>query len=210
MDVFQDAYLIYQLDGGGQGVSQPDIPFIGNLSHPTHDWPIIESKRESKNSESDLFWIVYICHAWQYHFYDADPNFKDTVLWGATLTLSACTPNFTSNVSLAKGLEISTVFGETFFDAPPSPPINTMSLIIAHEVGHQFGLDHGTIYVDNNGDGCPETENTSSHDPGISSSEFSAWGLMTSGSNATSSTTTSFIPRHIHFIRSRVKSPGQN
>ena len=134
---------------------------------------------------------------------DADYN-SEGVIWGGTTEITKpC--HQTDQTRIAAGGNITAVFYETFLD---NPPPNSFSITIAHELGHQFGLDHGTIYTDTDGDGCDETD-TLVRDPAISSSEFSNWGLMSAGGLSTTATMFIINDTQINLIRSRVNSPGQ-
>jgi hypothetical protein len=163
--------------------------FIENAS-TIANMAIVNSERQSSVNESPLFWTVYVTSAWQYNvFADADANGEGGIHWGGSYPST----NTTHDTDLAIGGDYSFIYRETILDVPP--PL-AEHLIIAHEVGHQFGLGHcNGDYVEPNVLATPEYPNI---------------GLMSSGGAAAGvAPTDRFIARHLNLIRSRVNSPGE-
>ncbi len=186
---FQDAYIICENDSGGDpNNNSNNTPFIENASTAA-EMAIINAERQSSINESTLFWIVYITSAWQFSpLSDADAN-GENIHWGGSYPST----NTTHDENLTTGGDYSFAYRETILDVPP--PL-AESFIIAHEVGHQFGLGHC------NGDYI--TPNA------LPTNEYPNIGLMSAGgNNAGVAPTNRFIARHLNLIRSRVSSPGE-
>ncbi len=199
IEAFSKAYILPIDDFGGMP-NNPNTPsFMENV--PLNIDAALDIKRDSKFNETDLFWVSYFVMGWQFaQGYDADPNIGTFLLDGVTATTS-------HNSALSKGGHISLFFEETYRDHSLFPNYTSPAKanIIAHEMGHQFGLTHGNDTYDFDGDGTNDMGDTISEYPNI--------GLMRAGDNTLNDSTVApedyFIPRHINLMRSRVKSPGQ-
>ncbi len=183
---FSEAFIKPILDGGGNIANNTtSIPFISNFFNLAHINHINTNFFQSNGIESNAFWCSYVIKAWQpstsldYDSSDEGCHWADT------------DGGNNHNVTLSKGGSMSWMNTELFQDRVP---VFGFSTAIAHEIGHQFGLDHG----DATGTGPTIPEN-----PVI--------GLMGDGDNVLNNPISPilFIPRHLNLIRCRVNSPGQ-
>jgi hypothetical protein len=196
------SYIIVEVDGGGDTGNNEIINFISNLA-TIDDYLIeVEGKRQSKGGESSLFWVVYVLKSWQGSFdSDFDSDAEPSNLGGSVNPQNpVCNSSFLHNSALSQGSEISCIFLEIHNENPTQ----NIQTILAHEVGHQFGLHHGLNQI--NGP-CFEDEYCI---PDAFVPEFDllgGMGLMSDGYCFPA--TISFTNRHINLIRCRDKSPGQ-
>ncbi len=183
----REAYVLPVVDGAGVE-NKNELSFIENITTDDYTGKLKEVNH-SKTNETQYFWASYLAAAWQADYdVDKDPNDEKYVPVGQTYAT-------VHNTNLSKGGDISIYLKEVIKDA--QVPNNYKQSIIAHEIGHQFGLDHGDTGADLDGDGLYDG------DPNVP--EYPAMGLM----GVYSTEISMFIPRHINLIRSRKLSPGQ-
>ena len=138
---FGGAYHAPLYDGGNsvsnnQSGTNSSVAFRRNATGAQLD---SIAQRGSATSESDYFWIVYVCSAWQYNTdSDDDPQSEG----GAG---GVCLADVNNN-SVAQGGNASWVFVETcndrlIKDVPPADA-GLIERDVVHEIGHQMGLDH--------------------------------------------------------------------
>lgn len=217
IEAFKEVYVLPIIDGGGNlNNNNSDIPFVANYPLNNNNnaqenyWSSINNHRASDDNERNSFWVAAIVSAWQAEEdKDADPQGESTV-YGFVNEFDVVLNNF----YIAKGYDSELIFRELFEDCPPllCSPLTPFEIpkgrIIAHEMGHQFGLSHGqstfdgqpSVFelYDEDGDNIPDDPDT--NPPKI--------GIMLPGFFAQYGTN-SFSPRHKNLIRSRVTSPGK-
>ena len=108
---FFEAYHMPLIDGGNdiannQTGANASVAFRHNATAPQLDGSM---QRGSAPSEADIFWIVYVCSAWQYNP-DSD---DDAQLEGGT---GGVCLSFVSNSAVVTGGDASWVFVETCGD----------------------------------------------------------------------------------------------
>ncbi len=142
---------------------------------------------------------MFIQAAWQDSpINDLDPNFisptiippcarhEEGAFLGRTLNLNAIPGVFVHNTNLVQGGEYAFIYKETIQEAINIGIPIVESLIVAHEIGHQFGLGHGDVLTP--GGLIPKFPNTGLMHPNIP--------------------TNLIIPRHKNLLRSREQAPG--
>lgn len=146
-NAFSEAYILPVIDGGGNSSNNNTIPFIRNVNYveftgiaqDIYSGPsinkIYSQNVGSASYESSSYWVAYIVSGWQFATKeDADPNNEGGYFTGIT-------SGSNEHCDLGYGGEVSIVFHETWRDIASTPnPEHTF----AHEIGHQFGLSHGT------------------------------------------------------------------
>ncbi len=143
---FFEAYHMPLIDGGNdiannQVGTNASVAFKRNATAAQLDALM---QRGSATSEADIFWVVYVCSAWQYNP-DSDDDAQSE---GGTGGVCLCIVN---NSVVVTGGDASWVFVETCGDRMSNDsPVADAGLIerdVVHEIGHQMGLDHlsGTL-----------------------------------------------------------------
>lgn len=184
-NVFAPAYIRPIFDGGGNAANNSSsIPFVLNVPKTqslSGEIAQIDGARDSKNSESDDFWVVYVQLGYQYDIdYCWDPPDATTGAAGGITVLFGITNTASSRESVPRGGNGSIIFLEAIRDV-----LGTLlddGQDVPHEVGHQFGL----------------AGDTKVNSGGVD------YGIMSYGSS-----NLTFVPQHVNVLRWRVKSPGQ-
>jgi hypothetical protein len=183
-NIFAPAYVMPIRDGGGNpSYDNSDIFFNLNVVE-TSVAGQINLGRESDSNEADDFWVVYIQIAYQGSSNRShDPNFAqnedDTDVAGQT-SVSGVTNSVTSSAGVPRGGLGSLIYVETLTDYFRYRQVNERGLVVAHEIGHQFGI--------------------AGHRP--------TDAVMKPSVSSVQSTEEKLVPDHINIIRWRVKSPG--
>ncbi|MCC6461271.1 MAG: hypothetical protein IT260_12420 [Saprospiraceae bacterium] len=147
-NAFADVYIDVTNDGGGVlSNNQSAIPFVRNVNPPkgSLDEPEVYSLeplsvyyntfRYSKIYEAQNYWCCYVVSGWQYVTrFDNDPEKEDYVPLGQT-------NSFTEDCILIKGGNMTIIYHESITDV--SFTVSYLEGVVAHEIGHQFGLSHG-------------------------------------------------------------------
>ena len=185
-NIFAPAYVMPVIDGGGNpNFNNDDVTFALNVSDTVNSInQQIGQGIESRNNESDDFWVAYIQIAYQGDANrDFDPNFGlgplDQDLAGQTTT-DPLTNSVTNSSQVPVGGNGSLIYIETLRDYFTFRGRGENGLTVAHELGHQFGIQghRGTDKVMQ-----------------ISTASVQAGDEK-------------FVSDHINIIRWRVRSPG--
>ncbi len=196
LDAFHDAFVLVVEDGGGSlSNNTRDLPFQLHVKATEADAVAVwKTERGSAGLESSIFWVVYLCGAYQPDTYwpsptkplgDDDPDSEPSI--------DAVTAPFrTSHAALAAGGDGSLIYREVARETQ-SKKKGTEALTIVHEIGHQFGLGHG---------GPDPSDPTKGF-----VCEYPDVGLMHDIGEAPSHRD-KFRGRAINLIRSRDSSPG--
>jgi len=186
MNIFEDAYLITELDGGDAVANnENNLNFIQNIfTNHLVDVPLINAQIQPlrdhiDSNESNNFWVVHLVTCWQSdHELDGDPNAETTSYGLGDGYLDLAFP-WVDNTEIAQGPATTMIFRETVNDNIPYPE----GLLIAHEIGHQFGLSHGNFPV------------------ATTIPEYIADEMGIMRDDGINPAFTDFIPRHINLIR---------
>jgi|GEM_PF-3945421 len=192
---FAEAYIDVCVDGGGKVENnEADVPFIRNINLPGESDEYSSSTSleaihlancKSRYYDKDSYWCTYLLSGWQASTnLDADPSIE---LIFAAITYGKI---ITRDCEILIGKPGTVLFHESIRDLNLDVEVAT-----AHELGHQFGLSHGSD--DSSGTTCslcvlPECPDH--------------MGLM--NLNGIASPFEKFISKHLNFLRCRVKSPG--
>lgn len=143
---FFEAYLMPLIDGGND-IANNQVGAVASVEfrrNATGAQLNAIAQRESASSETDIFWVIYVCSAWQY----TPGSDHDAQTEGGTG--GVCFSVVNNNI-VATGGDASWVFVETCTDRMSTGTIPADAGLIerdvVHEIGHQMGLDHlsGTI-----------------------------------------------------------------
>jgi len=141
---FNPCYILVVRDGGGGNHNDQTVPFLLNIAGDDNFVNAYEANRGSKNNETDQFWVVYVVSAFQPETYI---TFTDgTALGDGDSASEGLTRGIvigaTSNTALARGGNGALIFRECVRDSGINNAL--YQRVVAHEVGHQFGLAHAT------------------------------------------------------------------
>lgn len=136
-ELFDDAYIVPVVDGGGDFANNNFIPFDRNVD--VADMLSIEdSGFQSKNNRSNDYWVIWILQAYQSRTTrDNDPN-SETALGGEG------TPDGSSSRSGAENSGIF-IYIEELRDEGVElgiPFVDEEQRSVGHEFGHPFGLSN--------------------------------------------------------------------
>lgn len=187
-NVYADAFIWPVIDGGGNINNNKDnVGFALYLSPNDVPSTINDRTRDSRNNESNDYWVVYILLGYQ----PAEVAAFDPDVAGAIVTtgnspvpqINGSTDEISSRdgtPGVPLGAEGSVIHLETCrdLDAGTGNIFRRRETAVPHEMGHQFGLD----------------------------GDQPNFGIMTDGQELT---LIRFVPRHINILRWRVHSPGQ-
>lgn len=156
---FNPAYIWAVADGGGGTNNDQTVPFLLNIAGNDNFVNAYEPNRGSKNNETDLFWVVYVVSAYQPETFinlggGSFTGDGDSASEGVTrgIVIGA-----TSNTALAQGGNGALIFRECVRDSGVAVAIYRR--IVAHEVGHQFGLSHATELMTSSASDPAATDN---------------------------------------------------
>jgi len=185
LSIFNSVYILEVDDGGGGKNNDQTVPFLANVEYSSEAFfDVFKNNRGSEHNESNFFWVIYIASCFQPNEEkDGDPDQENEqygIVWGRL-----------SSERLASGSDGSLIFREAERE---SLIPNANRFIVAHEVGHQLGLDHGGRFLV---DGTPEKV----------IDEFPNVGVMFPGLAGVIQDPT-IIPRYENLLRSRVLSPS--
>lgn len=158
---FNPCYILVVRDGGGGNHNDQTVPFLLNIAGNANFVNAYEANRGSKNNERDQFWVVYVVSAFQPEAYItfADGTFVgdgDSAFEGLTRGIVI---GEVSNTALARGGNGALIFRECVRDSGINNAL--YQRVVAHEVGHQFGMAHSTSLMSssvNNGDSADTFE----------------------------------------------------
>ncbi|MBN8684986.1 MAG: hypothetical protein J0L99_20230 [Chitinophagales bacterium] len=198
VNAFSEAYILPVIDGGGESTNNSLIPFIPNVNNVelSGELPdkysgksidkIYTDYAQSALYESKNYWVAYIVSGWQFTTkQDADPDTEGGYFIGIT-------SGNNNHCDIGYGGNVSVVFHETWRDVSSNP---NAEHTFAHEIGHQFGLSHGTVTPSSSlCASCILTCNT---------------GLMAKGIPGTNPPLY-FSKEHLNLLRCRFFSPGKN
>jgi len=190
---FEEAYIDVCVDGGGKiENNETAVPFISNIivsepdnySSPTTIKDVHLAKCGSRTYEKNSYWGAYIISGWQSSTRDdSDPNIE--------LAYAAATYGDIEirDCEISVGKMGTILFHESIRDLNKDLEVAT-----AHELGHQFGLSHGSDDVPGTCSLCVLSECPDD------------MGFM--NYNGIASPFEKFISKHLNFLRCRVISPG--
>lgn len=158
---FNPCYILVVRDGGGGNNNDQTVPFLLNIAGNANFVNAYEANRGSKNNETDQFWVVYVVSAFQpetYITFDDGGFLGDGDATNEGLTRGIVIGP-TSNTAVAQGGNGALIFRECVRDSGINNALYRR--VVAHEVGHQFGLAHSTALMSssvNNADSADTLE----------------------------------------------------
>jgi hypothetical protein len=194
---FAEAYIDVCVDGGGKiENNEMAVPFIRNINGSA-DADIYSSPDNLEDTyidhcksipyEKNSYWCAYLFSGWQSGTKeDADPNIEKAY---AALTYGDAE---IKDCEISVGKEGTILFHESIRDLNLDVEVSA-----AHEIGHQFGLSHGSDDLSTTTIICS---------PCMISECPSNMGLL--NRNGVPSPSEKFISKHLNFIRCRSISPG--
>jgi hypothetical protein len=202
-----------------EDINNTNLPFKQNASTFNSDEPIYYTNTLKKNHvensinfslESRDFWKVNVAKVWQSEYiWDNDFDNEPNGLKGITFY----EPGYDDRIY--SGTHYCMVFQEQIREFYQNNTARQESITAAHEIGHQFGLNHGLDFKNKGGAytiayAIPEGGCTNG--VGITKAALDAcmangqMQLMVGGTNLL--TPADLINRHKNYIRSRFESPG--
>ena len=181
-----DAYIEVRDNGGGNlANNQTNCPFVLNVPSSSGTF-----RRQAVGT--DNYWVAYVLSGYQYaSTSDWDPNGPAEGGTGGATPPVGVNP-FSNTGVVGTGGRGSIVLRETIRDRLVSGQLSGLEpRVVAHEVGHQMGLDHW----DTGEVGVPSTP--------------VPVNLMLRTVGDVSNSQARFVPDHLHLLRTRVRSPGQ-
>lgn len=183
------AYILPLNDGGGNPANnQLDAPFLLNLPGDSRQNDEASFRRQAVGA--DDFWVVYILASYQHKWTsDHDPNFQTNLWEGGT---GGVVWGRVTNLFVVAGGDGAQIFVETIRDRLAfGARAGLEERVLAHEVGHQMGLDHWDVGV-----------------AGVTAGPVQP-NLMLYTVQSIENDQARFVPQHLHLLRSRIRTPGQ-
>jgi hypothetical protein len=135
LNAFADACIRPVYDGGGNlGNDDPDISFKLNVDGKEDFDVQVTGGRGSERVEADDFWVIYVQIGYQGPL-DKDGDGINDDITATGVSFGITTDTVQSDLQVPLGGEASLIYQESIRDAA-----SDRSLIVPHEVGHQFGL----------------------------------------------------------------------
>jgi hypothetical protein len=194
-NAYAEAFLNIVNDGGGDLSNNKTFMFSRQLFPPTTvnlTLPIIQNfiqttafyAHESLNNQTNDFWIAYCFDIWE-RVTDSDFDDDSEKATKPIAESAVGTLKNTSDTHLVIGMDYSV----SYIEHQRENGVASEEENIAHEIGHQFGLGHGTDPITH---AC------------ISSTPCPNMGIMSAAAS-----NKFFIPLHLNLLRLREPSPGQ-
>ncbi|MEJ2647986.1 MAG: right-handed parallel beta-helix repeat-containing protein [Sedimentisphaerales bacterium] len=140
-NLFAEAYIRLQYDGGGNAGNNQTVPFIANVPADTQAIDaLIASNRQALGS--DDYWVAYLLIAYQGDIKeDNDPDSERNETSGITRMFGTPINRIKCGGSAPQGGAGSFIFLETIRDIEDEYGTFSISMgVVPHELGHQFGI----------------------------------------------------------------------